>query len=286
MVTRLLSDGLPPEAASVRPTCCSAHRRASCHGSKRVVRTSTACRRPRLSFWTTRSRRPLFVGLNRSRRRRRAVVLNYAESTTTLCRSEPESTTATYGWFYRRCWWTKRCAVLTSVAVEHVPFWPALWGTCAVLTNVVDERVRIWSALLLNAADDPVRWRQEMVNREGHVVSDGPATVPLVVDDYDRRRKASTDGATYRWWLQVGDYNYCWWWLVRVTTDAYYRSNTKSKINLNSLNWSFFLLNFLFLKTKRTLNTGNRNCSNLISTNAVKQPLSISAHTDWGLGWA
>ena len=52
--------------------------------------------------------------------------------------------------------------------------------------------------MLLNAADDPVRRRQKMVNREGHVVSDGPATAPLVVDDYDRKRKASTGGATYR----------------------------------------------------------------------------------------
>jgi len=128
MVTLLLSVGLPPVAASARPTCWPTDRRASCHGSKAPPERPPLVVDHGLSFWTTRSRRPLPVGLYRSRRR-----LSYG------CSDRR-----------RRCWWTRT-----------VLFWPTsltntyrsdrrCWWTRAVLTNVADERVRIWPTLLKN----------------------------------------------------------------------------------------------------------------------------------------
>jgi len=99
------------------------NRRASCHGSEEPSERPPLVVDHGMSFWTTRSRRPLTVGLYRSRRGLRTVVL-------------------------------------TNVADEHVLFWPTLlmntccsdqrrWWTRADLTDVADEHVLFWPTSLM-----------------------------------------------------------------------------------------------------------------------------------------
>jgi len=115
------------------------NRRASCHGSKAPSERPPLVVDHGLSFWTTRSRRPLTVGLYRSRRRLRTVVLT-------------------------------------------------------------------------NVADDPVRWRWRTAGSTWS--SNEPVTMPLIVDDYDRKQKASTLTSTlltHCRWVTMVDGGSDWW---------------------------------------------------------------------------
>jgi len=105
-------------------------------------------------------------------RRPRAVVLNYAESTKTHCCSELRGVG------------DHSLLFCTGVDDDYVLlFWPALLinTRCAVLTSVADKHVPFWPALLINVADDPVRWRWRTAGSTWS--SNGPVTVPLIVDD-------------------------------------------------------------------------------------------------------
>ena len=168
-----------------------------------------------------------------------AVVLNYAESTTTLCRSVPESTTTACGRSELRgvddhslSVWTRvddgyvrlfppallmnkalccsdqrRCGartVLTGVAEEHVLFSP----TSSMNVCGSDRRCCSTSLTILYGEDR--RWWTAGSTWS----SNGPVMVPLIVDDYDRKQKASTLTSTLlthcRWVTMVGG-DGDWW---------------------------------------------------------------------------